>query len=86
MPPKRTTRSTSADEAFPTTSADLARVIAEAIAQHEANRVDSSGGSGAGRRRNQEPEPGIISVFSFLSMALCQSHLANNPCLMMPQK
>ena len=58
MAPRRTTQTTD-DEAFPTTSAELARVIAQAIAQHEATRADSSGGSGGpGRRRTNDAENG----------------------------
>ncbi len=56
MAPRRTTR-TSNEEALPTTPAELARVIAQAIAQHEATRANSSGGSGGvGRRRTSENE------------------------------
>lgn len=58
MAPRRTTQPPN-DEAFPTTSAELARVIAQAIAQHEATRADSSGGSGGpGRRRANDLETG----------------------------
>ena len=60
MPPRRASHS-AADNTFPTTSEELARMIAQAIAQHEANRADSSGGSGGlGRRRTHENEHGKV--------------------------
>lgn len=38
-------------EPLPATPVELARVIAEVIARHDAARADSSGGSGGIRRR-----------------------------------
>ena len=66
MAPKRSTRATenndnTADGPLPTTSAELARVIAQAIAQHEENRADSSGRSLGPRRR--ETETGNLDAF-----------------------
>lgn len=51
MPPKKKTPM----NAFPTTNEELAAVIAQAIAQHEANRSDVSGGThGSGRGRGSD--------------------------------
>ena len=58
MAPKRKTTRGTTDNAFPTTSEELARVIAQAIAEHKANRANSSGGSGGAGRRGSENENG----------------------------